>query len=272
MTADNPTPRNLANIEQKVILHAQMNGFYYGDSLALRKIDLPIYKNCITAFIGSSGCGKSTLLRCFNRLNDLIPKTRIDGQIYFHGRNVYDPREDAILLRRQIGMVFQKPNPFPKSIYNNIAYGPRIHGYKGDIDELVERSLRQAALWDEVKDKLKNNAMNLSGGQQQRLCIARALAVKPEVILMDEPCSALDPLSTLQIEELMEQIKEQCTIVIVTHNMKQALRVSQMTAFFNVEMEADSRIGELVEYNTTDTIFHNPSNEITAQYVSGRFG
>ncbi|WP_086764730.1 phosphate ABC transporter ATP-binding protein PstB [Nostoc sp. 106C] len=249
-----------------------MKGFYYGDSLAVCNINLPIYKNRITAFIGPSGCGKSTLLHCFNRLNDLIPHTRLDGEIHFQGRNIYHPQEDAVVLRRRIGMVFQKPNPFPQSIYNNIAYGPRLLGYQGNMDDLVEQSLRHAALWDEVKDKLKNNATNLSGGQQQRLCIARALAVKPEVLLMDEPCSALDPLSTLQIEESMQHIKEQCTIVIVTHNMQQAARVSQMTAFFNVEMLEEGRIGELVEYNPTSTIFNNPTNEVTEQYVSGRFG
>jgi phosphate transport system ATP-binding protein len=272
MSPNYPTPRTLPDVDQQIILHAQMRGFYYGDSLALRNIDLPIYRNCITAFIGPSGCGKTTLLRCFNRLNDLIPGTRIDGQILFHGRDIGSIQEDAVAIRRCIGMVFQKPNPFPKSIYNNIAFGPRIQGYKGDMDELVECSLRQAAVWDEVKDILQKSALELSGGQQQRLCIARALAVQPEVILMDEPCSALDPVSTRQIEDLMQGLKEQCTIVIVTHNMQQASRVSQMTAFFNVEMQEGSRVGELVEYNATPMIFGNPIKEVTEQYVKGHFG
>ncbi|MUG99077.1 phosphate ABC transporter ATP-binding protein [Scytonema sp. UIC 10036] len=260
------------SVEQHVILYAQIRGFYYGNFLILRNIDLPIYKNCITAFIGPSGCGKTTLLRCFNRLNDLIPGTRIDGQILFQGRNICSTQEDAVAVRRRIGIVFQKPNPFPKSIYNNIAYGLRVHGYKGNLDELVEQSLRQAALWDEVKDILRKSALELSGGQQQRLCIARVLAVRPEVILMDEPCSALDPMSTWQIENLMDELKEQCTIVIVTHNMQQASRISQMTAFLNVEMQEGSRIGELVEYNSTSIIFSNPTRAITEQYVKGCFG
>jgi phosphate transport system ATP-binding protein len=258
--------------EPEVILHAQVKAFYYGTSLALRNIDLPIYKNRITALIGPSGCGKSTLLRCFNRLNDLIEGTHLDGQVLYQNRNIYHPQEEVILLRNKIGMVFQKPNPFPKSIYNNIAFAPRIQDYQGNLDELVERSLHQAALWDEVKDKLKDNACSLSGGQQQRLCIARALAVQPDVILMDEPCSALDPLSTRQIEELMHQLKKQCTIVIVTHNMQQAARISEMTAFFNVELQAGNRIGELVEYGTTPVIFNHPAQEVTYQYVTGRFG
>lgn len=259
-------------LNTEIILHALIKSFYYGNNLALRNIDLPIYKNRITALIGPSGCGKSTLLRCFNRLNDLIPGTKIDGQVLYKNRNIYHPQEDPVLLRRWISMVFQKPNPFPKSIYNNVAFGLRIQGYKGNIDELVERSLCQASLWDEVKDRLKENALSLSGGQQQRLCIARSLAVQPDVILMDEPCSALDPLSTRQIEELMANLKEQCTIIIVTHNMQQAARVSEMTAFFNVELERGNRIGELVEYNTTPVIFNCPAKEITYQYVTGRFG
>ncbi|MBD2451352.1 phosphate ABC transporter ATP-binding protein [Nostoc sp. FACHB-152] len=257
---------------QEVILYAQIQAFYYGTCLALRNIDLPIYKNRITALIGPSGCGKSTLLRCFNRLNDLIEGTTIDGQVLYKNRNIYHPQEDPVLLRRQITMVFQKPNPFPKSIYNNVAFGPRIQGYQGNIDELVERSLRQAFIWDEVKDRLKDNALSLSGGQQQRLCIARAIAVQPDVILMDEPCSALDPFSTQQIEELMANLKEQCTIVIVTHNMHQAARIADRTAFFNVELQEGNRIGELVEYNTTNIIFNYPVKELTYQYVTGRFG
>ncbi|MBD2681763.1 MULTISPECIES: phosphate ABC transporter ATP-binding protein PstB [Nostoc] len=269
---NSPTSTTASNVDPQTILHAQVRGFYYGKSLALRNIDLPIYKNQITAFIGPSGCGKSTLLRCFNRLNDMIPETRLDGQILFKSRNVYHPQEDALLLRRHIGMVFQKPNPFPKSIYDNVAFAPRIHGLRGDLDELVERSLRQAALWDEVKDKLKQNALKLSGGQQQRLCIARSLAIQPEVILMDEPCSALDPITASQIEELMKQLKEHTTIIIVTHNMQQAARLSQMTAFFNLEMQEGSTTGELVEYDHSPVIFQQPKNHVTQQYVNGYFG
>ncbi|XHR85734.1 MAG: phosphate ABC transporter ATP-binding protein PstB [Gloeotrichia echinulata GP01] len=266
------TSTTTSTVDQDAILHAQVRGFYYGKALALRNIDLPIYKNKITAFIGPSGCGKSTLLRCFNRLNDMIPETRLDGQILFKGRNIYHPRADAVVVRRYISMVFQKPNPFPKSIYSNIAFGPRIQKLRGDLDELVERSLRQAALWDEVKDKLRESALTLSGGQQQRLCIARVLAIQPEVILMDEPCSALDPITTSQIEELMRQLKEHCTIVIVTHNMQQAVRVSQMTAFFNLEMQEGSQTGELVEYDYSTVIFQQPKNHVTHEYVNGRFG
>ncbi|MCS7292597.1 MAG: phosphate ABC transporter ATP-binding protein PstB [Gloeomargarita sp. SKYBB_i_bin120] len=255
-----------------IILHAKVDAFYYGTFLALRNIDLPIKRNRITAFIGPSGCGKSTLLRCFNRLNDFIKGTRLEGQILFHGKNIYDPSVDPVALRRRIGMVFQKPNPFAKSIYENIAFGPRINGYKGDMDELVERALRQAALWDEVKDKLKKPGTALSGGQQQRLCIARAVAVQPEVILMDEPCSALDPISTRRIEDLMQELRDMYTIVIVTHNMQQASRVSDYTAFFNVEMKEGSRTGQLVEYDVTAKIFQQPSHEATQAYVGGRFG
>ncbi len=254
------------------VLHAQINGFYYGSFLALRNIDLKIRRKRITAFIGPSGCGKSTLLRCFNRLNDFTKGTRVDGQVLFNGQNIYDPSVDPVTLRRRIGMVFQKPNPFTKSIYENIAFGPRINGYKGDMDELVERSLRQAALWDEVKDKLKKPGTALSGGQQQRLCIARAVAVQPEVILMDEPCSALDPISTRRIEDLMQELRDSYTIVIVTHNMQQASRVSDMTAFFNVEMKEGSRTGQLVEYDVTAKIFQQPAQEATQAYVGGRFG
>lgn len=272
MQPSSTVPNMTSAHDTEVILYAQVKAFYYGTSLALRNIDLPIYKNQITALIGPSGCGKSTLLRCFNRLNDLIEGTQIDGQVLFNNRNIYHPQEDPILLRRRISMVFQKPNPFPKSIYNNIAFGAQIQGYQGNLDELVERSLRQASLWDEAKDRLKDNAFSLSGGQQQRLCIARALAIQPEVILMDEPCSALDPLSTRQIEELMHKLKEQCTLVIVTHNMQQAARISDMTAFFNVELQAGNRIGELVEYDTTPVIFNHPAKEVTYQYVTGRFG
>ncbi|MDJ0620828.1 MAG: phosphate ABC transporter ATP-binding protein PstB [Calothrix sp. MO_192.B10] len=254
------------------ILHAQVEAIYYGDFLALRNIYMPIYSNQVTAFIGPSGCGKSTLLRCFNRLNDMIPGTRLEGKILFHGCNIYHPKEDGVILRRRIGMVFQKPNPFPKTIYNNIAYGPRVQGYGGNLDDLVEWALRQANVWDEIKDRLNDNALDLSGGQQQRLCIARALAAQPEVILMDEPCSALDPISTRQIEELICELKQQHTIVIVTHNMQQASRVSDMTAFFNLEMQEGSRTGELVEYDRTNVIFQHAKLEVTRKYVKGFFG
>jgi phosphate transport system ATP-binding protein len=257
----------------ETVLRAQNVSVYYGNFLALRDVSLDIPKNRITAFIGPSGCGKSTLLRCYNRLNDLIKIFRVQGNISYHGQNLYASQIDPVEVRRRIGMVFQKPNPFPKSIYDNIAFGPRINGFKGDMDELVERSLKQAALWDEVKDKLRQSGLALSGGQQQRLCIARALAVQPDVILMDEPCSALDPISTLRIEEVLHELKLQYTIVIVTHNMQQASRVSDMTAFFNVEpTEKGGRIGYLVEYDETQIIFHNPSKESTQEYVSGRFG
>ncbi len=246
---------------------------YYGNFLALREINIEIPKNRITAFIGPSGCGKSTLLRCFNRLNDLIKSFRAEGKAYYYTQDLYAPEIDPVEVRRQIGMVFQRPNPFPKSIYDNVTFGAKINGYKGDMDELVERSLRQAALWDEVKDKLRQSGLSLSGGQQQRLCIARAIAVQPEVILMDEPASALDPISTLRIEELLQELKQQYTIIIVTHNMQQASRVSDMTAFFNVEpTEKGGRMGYLVECDKTEVIFQNPQQKATQEYVSGRFG
>lgn len=261
------------NKPTEIVLRTENLSVYYGNFLALRDVSLNIYKNRITAFIGPSGCGKSTLLRCYNRLNDLIKNFRAKGKISYYGNDLYSPQIDPVEVRRRIGMVFQKPNPFPKSIYDNVAFGPRINGYKGDIDELVERSLKQAALWDEVKDKLRESGLALSGGQQQRLCIARALAVQPDVILMDEPCSALDPISTLRIEEVLHELKQHYTIVIVTHNMQQASRISDMTAFFNVEAtETGGRIGYLVEYDETQVIFHNPSKESTQEYVSGRFG
>ncbi len=246
---------------------------YYGNFQAISNVSLDIPKNQITAFIGPSGCGKSTLLRCFNRLNDTIRSFRLQGKISYTGVDLYGSGIDPVAVRQRIGMVFQKPNPFPKSIYENIAFGARINGYKGDMDELVENSLKQAALWDEVKDKLQQSGLALSGGQQQRLCIARALAVEPEVLLMDEPCSALDPLSTLRIEEVLHELKPNYTIVIVTHNMQQASRVSDMAAFFNVQTsETGQRTGYLVEYDETQVIFHNPSHESTQAYVSGRFG
>jgi len=254
-----------------VILRTEDLSVFYGSFLAVRKANLDIYRNKITAFIGPSGCGKSTVLRCFNRLNDLIPSARVEGRITFQDGDIN--RLDPVELRRRVGMVFQKPNPFPKSIYENIAFGARINGYRGDMDELVEQSIRQAALWDEVKDKLRESGLALSGGQQQRLCIARALAIQPEVILMDEPASALDPISTLRIEELLQELKQQYTIIIVTHNMQQASRVSDMTAFFNAEAtEKGSRMGYLVEYDKTELVFQNPQQEATQQYISGRFG
>jgi phosphate transport system ATP-binding protein len=247
---------------------------FYGEFRAVRNIDLPIYKNEITALIGPSGCGKSTFIRTLNRMNDLIEGARLEGKITYHGVDLYDPQVDAVEVRRHIGMVFQKPNPFPKSIYDNIAFGPKIAGYKGNMDDLVEESLRKAALWDEVKDKLKESGMALSGGQQQRLCIARAIATKPDVILMDEPCSALDPIATSRIEDLMQELVSDYTIVIVTHNMQQAARVSDRTAFFTVEVQEETghRTGTVVEYDLTETIFTKPSDPRTEDYVTGRFG
>ncbi|MFP5489685.1 MAG: phosphate ABC transporter ATP-binding protein PstB [Acidimicrobiia bacterium] len=249
---------------------------YYGDFLAVREVSLDIHRREITAFIGPSGCGKTTVLRCLNRMNDLVATARVDGSVLYHGVDLYDPAVSAVEARRRIGMVFQKPNPFPKTIYENLAFGPKLNGVKrrSELDDIVEKSLRRAALWDEVKDRLKASAMGLSGGQQQRLCIARAIAVEPEVILMDEPCSALDPIATTRIEELMQEIKHDYTIVIVTHNMQQAARVSDRTAFFTTEVnpESDRRTGRLVEYNPTAKIFSNPDDERTEQYVTGRFG
>ena len=242
---------------------------YYGDFRAIRDIDLDIARNRITAFIGPSGCGKSTLLRCFNRMNDLVPGAHITGRIGYHGVDLYDPKVDAVEVRRRIGMVFQKPNPFPKSIYDNISFGPKIAGFKGDMDELVESSLRRAAIWDEVKDKLKQPGTALSGGQQQRLCIARAIAVQPDVILMDEPCSALDPVATLKIEELMFELRNDYTILIVTHNMQQAARASDETVFLTM---GEDRAGYLVEKGAPAEIFTNPKHQLTEDYVSGRFG
>jgi phosphate transport system ATP-binding protein len=247
---------------------------YYGAFKAVRDVSLDISQAAITALIGPSGCGKTTFIRCLNRMNDLIETARVEGEIKYHGVNLYDKKVDAVEVRRRIGMVFQKPNPFPKSIYDNVSFGPKISGFKGNMDELVEQSLQKAALWDEVKDRLKESAMGLSGGQQQRLCIARCVAVQPDVILMDEPCSALDPIATGRIEDLMQDIKEEYSIVIVTHNMQQAARVSDMTAFFTAEVsdEQDRRTGVLVEYDKTENIFQTPSDERTENYVTGRFG
>jgi phosphate transport system ATP-binding protein len=248
---------------------------HYGRFLALRGVSLEIGRNEITAFIGPSGCGKSTLIRCLNRMNDLIPGARVEGRIDYHGQDLYGDGVDPVEVRRRIGMVFQKPNPFPKSIYENVAFGPKVTGMQPEsMDDLVERSLRDAALWDEVKDKLRQNALSLSGGQQQRLCIARAVAVAPDVILMDEPCSALDPVSTGRIEDLMEQLKRDYTIVIVPHNMQQAARISDRTAFFTAEAAEGTgdRTGLLVEYDRTDSIFTQPADKRTEDYVTGRFG
>ena len=243
--------------------------FWYGTSLALAGISLTIPQNEVFAIIGPSGCGKSTYLRCLNRMNDLIPSARVEGRVIFDGVNIYARNVDAVQLRRRIGMVFQKPNPFPKSIYDNVAYGPKVNGYRGSMDDLVEHSLRQAALWDEVKDDLKKSGLDLSGGQQQRLCIARALAVEPDVILMDEPCSALDPIATTRIEDLIRELRERYTIVIVTHNMQQAARVSDRTSFFMID---DAGAGSLVEVDETQRLFTTPSDQRTEDYITGRFG
>jgi phosphate transport system ATP-binding protein len=242
---------------------------FYGTFRAVKSIDLSCGTNVITAIIGPSGCGKSTLLRAFNRLNELVPTTRVEGEVLLDGSNIYADEVDAVEVRRRVGMVFQKPNPFPKSIYENVAWGARINGFKGEMDDLVEEAMRQAALWDEVKDKLKESGYSLSGGQQQRLCIARAIAVKPDVVLMDEPTSALDPVATLRIEELLQDLKERYTIVIVTHNMQQAARASDFTAFLNMD---DDRAGYLVEFGKTADIFTTPKNRMTEDYITGRFG
>jgi len=246
---------------------------YYGDFLAVREVDLTFGDGAITALIGPSGCGKSTVLRCLNRMNDLVVGARVEGKVTYHGVDIYGPQVDQIEVRRRIGMVFQKPNPFPKSIYDNIAYGPKVTGMKVNLDDVVEEALRSAALWDEVKDKLKQNAYGLSGGQQQRLCIARAIATRPDVILMDEPCSALDPIATSKIEDLMMELIKNFSIIIVTHNMQQAARVSDQTAFFTAEVDdKGKRVGRLVEFDDTAKIFRNPADERTEGYIAGRFG
>ena len=266
MTTYDIDPANANAIE------ARDMSIYYGTFKAVNKVSLAVEKNKITALIGPSGCGKSTVLRSFNRMNDLVPTARTEGEILFRGKNLYASDVDPVEVRRRIGMVFQKANPFPKSIYENIAYGPRINGWKGskaEMDELVERSIRGAALWDDVKDKLQQSGLSLSGGQQQRLCIARALATQPEVILMDEPCSALDPVATLKIEQLMFELRETYTIVIVTHNMQQAARASDSTVFLTM---GDDRAGYVVEHGPTSEIFTNPKHQLTEDYVSGRFG
>ncbi len=253
-------------------IEARNLNLYYGNFRAIKNVSLQIPRQKITAIIGPSGCGKSTMLRSFNRMNELVPSARAEGEVLFNGQNLYAPEVDPVEVRRRIGMVFQKPNPFPKSIYENIAWGARINGFKGskaDMDNLVESSLRDAALWDEVKDKLNQSGLSLSGGQQQRLCIARAIAIKPDIILMDEPCSALDPIATLKIEELMRELSQAYTIIIVTHNMQQAARVSDFTAFFTMD---EDRAGYLMEYGETEQIFTNPKEKLTEDYITGRFG
>jgi phosphate transport system ATP-binding protein len=273
VTIQTPEAARRREAERELLFDVRDVSVYYGDFRAVRDVTLPIRKNEITALIGPSGCGKSTILRCFNRMNDLIEGARVEGHVLYHGVDLYDRRIDPVEVRRRIGMVFQKPNPFPKSVYENVAFGPRIAGFKGNMDELVEASLHKAALWDEVKGKLKNSAMALSGGQQQRLCIARAIAVQPDVILMDEPCSALDPIATSRIEELMRQLVADYTIVIVTHNMQQAARVSDRTAFFTVDVDAEGhRTGYVVEFDDTEVLFTHPSDTRTEDYITGRFG
>jgi len=262
--------------ETPVVFDVENAEVFYGSFRAVRNVTMKIQKNQITAFIGPSGCGKTTMLRAFNRMHDVIPGARVAGSIRYHGVDLYGHDVSATEVRRRIGMVFQKPNPFPKSIYDNIAFGPRVNGIKSkaELDVIVEKSLRAAALWDEVKDRLRNSALGMSGGQQQRLCIARTIAVEPEVVLMDEPCSALDPIATARIEELMRELKSRFTIVIVTHNMQQAARVSDRTAFFTAELDSknDQRTGILVEYDVTAKMFSNPGDERTENYITGRFG
>jgi phosphate transport system ATP-binding protein len=255
--------------DKQYAIKAHNLSVYYGDFRAVKNVNLAIERQKITAIIGPSGCGKSTMLRAFNRMNELVPTARAEGEVHFMGQNIYRPEVDPVEVRKRIGMVFQKPNPFPKSIYENVAWGARINGFRGDLDVLVEHSLRQAALWDEVADKLQKNGLSLSGGQQQRLCIARAIAVRPEIILMDEPASALDPIATLKIEELMRSLAQDYTIIVVTHNMQQAARVSDYTAFFNMD---DDRAGTLIEYGPTDQMFTNPHDARTEAYITGRFG
>ncbi len=260
--------------EREKVFTVNQLGVSYSGAVALADVSLDVFENTVTAFIGPSGCGKSTFIRCFNRMNDLIVGAKVDGAVLYHGTDLYERSVDPVEVRRRIGMVFQKPNPFPKSIYDNVAFGPRALGMKKDMDERVERCLHQAALWDEVKDRLKEGALGLSGGQQQRLCIARALATEPDVLLMDEPASALDPIATARIEDLMHDLKREYTIVVVTHNMQQAARVADMTAFFSVEVHEDGtgRHGILVEYDQTTKIFTSPADKRTEDYVTGRFG
>ena len=265
--------RTPAPPHKDLVFDVQGVGVSYEGNLAVRDVSLPIYSNEVTAIIGPSGCGKSTFIRVFNHMNALIPGAKVHGKVLYHGEDLYGKDVDPVEVRKQIGMVFQKPNPFPKSIYDNVAFGPRVLGWRKDLDDRVEQALRRAALWDEVKDRLKKNALGLSGGQQQRLCIARALATEPDVILMDEPASALDPIATTRIEDLMHELKRDYTILIVTHNMQQAARVADMTAFFSVDIAPEGdRTGILVEYDETSTIFTQPSDKRTEDYVTGRFG
>ncbi len=264
-----PNPAAVARPKEDIAMEVQDLSLWYGKKQALTKVSLAFPKNKVTALIGPSGCGKSTLLRCLNRMNDLIDGVRTEGDVTYHGANIYAREVDAVEVRRRIGMVFQKPNPFPKSIQENVMFGPKVNGFRGDSKELVEKSLRRAALWDEVKDDLKKSGLALSGGQQQRLCIARAIATEPDILLMDEPCSALDPIATLKIEDLIRQLAESYTIIIVTHNMQQAARVSDYTAF----MLTDEHVsGQLIEYGGTDQVFTNPVDKRTEDYISGRFG
>jgi len=277
MVSQNQTDRQKTkaqdNQQSEAVLRTENLKVFYGDKVALQDVSMEIPKNQIIAFIGPSGCGKSTLLRCFNRLNDLIEDCRVEGKAFYRDKELYAPKVDPVEVRRRIGMVFQKPNPFPKSIYENIAYGARINGHKDKLDELVEKSLQQCALWDEVKDKLKESGLSLSGGQQQRLCLARSISLEPEVILMDGPTSSLDPISSQKVEELLQQLKEKYTTVIVTHSMQQAQRASDFTAFFNAEAaEKGNRFGYLVEHKETKAIFDDPQEDATKAYVGGHFG
>lgn len=271
---DDPAPGTTDVEEDRAVMFSADDlNVYYGDFHAVHSVNMNVGENEVTALIGPSGCGKSTVLRCFNRMNDLIDSARVEGSITYRGVDLYDSRVDPVEVRRRIGMVFQKPNPFPKSIYDNVAYGPKVGGQKKGLDDIVESSLRKAALWDEVKDRLKDSAMGMSGGQQQRLCIARAIATNPDVVLMDEPCSALDPIATARIEDLIVELKQDYTILIVTHNMQQAGRVSDKTAFFTTNVDSTGgRTGELVEFDQTNKIFTNPSDSRTEAYITGRFG
>ena len=257
---------------REIVFDVEGLSVVYGASAAISGVDLEIYRNIVTAIIGPSGCGKSKFIRCLNRMNDLVPGAKVEGKVLYHGQDLYGDGVDAVEVRRRIGMVFQKPNPFPKSIYDNVAWGPRVVGLRKGLDDRVEKALRGAALWDEVKDRLKKGALSLSGGQQQRLCIARAIAIEPEVLLLDEPASALDPIATQKIEELMHELKRDYTLVIVTHNMQQAARVADLTAFFSLEVDGAKRSGVLVEYDATEKIFTNPGDKRTEDYVTGRFG
>jgi phosphate transport system ATP-binding protein len=273
LAADEPQVVDRRTTMHRPVFKLREVGVQYGGVPAVEDVSFDLADNEITAFIGPSGCGKSTLIRCLNRMNDLIPSATVSGEVLYHDEDLYARTVDPVQVRKRIGMVFQKPNPFPKSIYDNVAFGPRVLGMDGDMDEIVEGALVRAALWDEVKDRLKTNAFGMSGGQQQRLCIARALAIEPDVILMDEPCSALDPISTAAIEDLMLDLKERYSIVIVTHNMQQAARVSDRTAFFNVaKLDHGKRVGRLVEFSPTEKIFTNPDDDRTKEYVTGKFG